>query len=193
MSLRISRLVAAAACLWLGVIPGQAREASGVIARFSGTWIGTGQLLFGQQSGLQFHCELEGEPTKTQLTFRMKGRCWMGGISAPVYGSVRYSAMTDRFHGEFMGGAQGSGVDVEGSEASDGIALTLTRPPARGRLTAQSVNADQMRIMMYFEDPQSNREIPVVAMGFTRKEASAMGLPDFLPDVATGSLPAEPE
>ena len=193
MSRTIKCLVAAAASLWLGAVPAKAGEAAGAMARFSGSWIGTGQLLFGEQSGLQFHCELDGEPTKTQLTFRMKGRCWLGGISAPVYGSVRYSAMTDRFHGEFMGGAKGDGVDVEGTEAADGIALTLTRAPARGRLTAQSVNADQMRVMMYFEDHANNREIPVVAMGFTRKGASAMGLPDFLPDVPTGSIaPRQP-
>ncbi len=190
MSRTIRCFVTVAACLWLGVVPATAGEPSEVMARFSGSWIGTGQLLLGEQSGLQFHCELDGEPTKTQLTFRMKGRCWLGGISAAVYGSVRYSAMTDRFHGEFMGGAKGDGVDVEGSETTDGIALTLTRAPARGRLTAHSVNADQMRIMMYFEDRANNREVPVAAMGFTRKEASAMGLPDFLPDVPTGSLPA---
>ena len=166
----------------------RANEAADFMQRFSGSWLGTGQLLFGSENGLQFHCELNGNPSRTQLTFAMKGRCWMGGISAPVHARLRYNAETKRFYGEFMDGADGNGVDMIGERDGEGFSLRLSRGVAQGRLAAETVNSDQMRVMMFYRDRANNRELPVVAMGFTRKEASAMGLPHFLPEVLTGSL-----
>ena len=172
----------------LAVAPAKAESTADFMARFSGAWLGTGQLLVGASSGLQFHCELNGKPSRTQLTFAMTGRCWMGGLSAPVHGSLRYNAETDRFYGEFMDGADGDGVDVVGARAEDDLALQLSRGSAQGRLMAEPVNPNQITVMMYLKDPASDRELAVAAMGFTRKEASAMGLPNYLPDVQTGSI-----
>ncbi len=158
------------------------------MARFSGEWLGSGQLLVGSENGLKFDCELDGDPSRTQLTFGMKGRCWMGALSAPVYATMRYNAETNRFYGEFMDGSRGSGLDIVGARAGDGFSLQLTRGPAQGRLTAETVNPDQMKIMIFLRDRVNNRELPVVAMGFTRKDAGAIGLPDYLPGAATGSV-----
>lgn len=177
-----------------GLAAGSVRAAEGTaefMARFAGGWLGSGQLLVGPSSGLEFHCELTGKPSRTQLTFAMTGKCWMGGLSAPVHGSLRYNAETDRFYGEFMDGADGNGVDVVGARANDDLSLQLSRESVQGRLAAEPVNANQITVTMFLKDPASERELPVVAMGFTRKEASAMGLPNYLPDVQTGSIPAK--
>ena len=161
--------------------PAQADDAADFMARFSGSWLGTGQLLFGSETGMTFSCELDGNPSKTQLTFGMKGRCWMGRLSAPVHARLRYNAETDQFYGEFMDGADGNGVDLMGAQAGDGFSLKLTRGSAQGRLVAETVTPDQMRITMYYRDRANNRELPVVAMGFTRRSSGA-ALPGIQPN-----------
>ena len=168
-------------------LPAEANEAADFMARFSGSWLGTGQLLLGADGGATFSCELNGTPSRTQLSFGMKGRCWMGRLSAPVHARLRYNAETNHFYGEFMDGADGNGVDLMGARAGEGFSLKLTRGSAQGRLAAQTLNPDQMTVTIYFRDRANNRELPVVAMGFTRKDSGA-ALPDYVPDVPTGSI-----
>ena len=70
--------------------------------------------------------------------------------------------------------------------------MQLTRGPTQGRLTAETVNPDQMTVMIFYKDRRRDRELPVVAMGFTRKDSAATTLPDYLPNPTTGSIvPAE--
>jgi hypothetical protein len=45
-----------------------------------------------------------------------------------------------------------------------------------------------MRVIIYYRDRARNRELPVVAMGFTRSQARDLGLPHYRPDLSTGSL-----
>jgi hypothetical protein len=167
--------------------PAFADDAADFMQRFSGEWLGTGKLLFGEESGLEFHCELKGDPSRTQLTFGMTGRCWMGNLSGAVNARLHYNSETNQFYGAFLDGAEGDGLDVVAARAGDGFSMRLIRGAAQGRLTAEAVNRDQLRVMMYYYDRANDRELPVVAMGFTRSEAGAMGLPDYMPEV-TGSI-----
>jgi hypothetical protein len=157
------------------------------MSRFSGAWLGTGELLLGSDSGMKFNCELNGNPSKSQLSFGMKGKCWMGALSAPVHARLRYNEDTNEFYGEFMGGADEDGADLMGARKGDGFSLKLSRGTAQGRLAAETVNADQMTITIFFRDRANNRELPVVAMGFTRKDTGAT-LPDYKSGVVTGSM-----
>jgi hypothetical protein len=168
--------------------PANAGDAEEFMQRFSGEWLGTGQILVGSENGLKFHCALNGDPSRTQLTFGMTGHCWMGMLSAPVYAQIRYNADTNRFYGAFMDGAEGDGVDVVGKRAGDGFSMQLVRGPTQGRLTAETVSPDQMTVMIFYKDRRRNRELPVVAMGFARKDSGATTLPDYLPNPTTGSV-----
>ena len=168
----------------------RASDAADFISNFSGEWLGSGQILFGSENGLEFHCALNGNPSRTQLTFGMRGRCWMGSLSAPVHAQLRFHAATDQFYGEFMDGADGDGVDVVGRRAGGGFSMQLSRGPIQGRLSAEAVNADQMVVMLYYHSRLQNRDVPVVAMGFTRKDAG-MTLPDYLPETLAGSVGAD--
>ncbi len=162
-------------------------HAEELIARFSGDWIGTGQLLFGPQYGQEFHCELNGKPSASQMRFDMRGRCWSGLLSAPVTAQLRYNAETRQYYGAFMDGAEGQGADIVGARDGEAISLKLMRGALQGRLVAETVNADQMKVMMFYRDVPNDRELPVVAMGFARKGATDK-LPDYLPDFVTGSI-----
>lgn len=44
-----------------------------------------------------------------------------------------------------------------------------------------------MKVTMFLRENATDREVPVAAMGFARKGA-AEALPDYLPDVVTGSV-----
>ena len=189
MSRFASLAVLAALCLG-PANAARAADPTAFMEKFSGAWLGTGQLLIGSDNGLQFHCELNGDPSRTRLTFGMTGRCWMGRLSAPVHAQLRFYAEGDRFYGEFMDGAKGDGVDVVGEGAGEGFAMQLSRGPVQGRLVADAVNADQLKVMLYYKSRAQSREIPVVAMGFTRKDAGAT-LPDYLPETVTGSITAD--
>ncbi len=181
-------LLAAALCVGMAPDPAEADDAADFMARFSGEWLGTGQLLVGSETGLTFHCELDGDPSRTQLTFGMTGRCWMGSLSAPVHARLRYNADTNRFYGRFMDGAEGDGLDIVAERAGEGFSMQLARGSAQGRLTAEAVNGDQLRIVIFYRDRARNRELPVVAMGFTRKDSGVAGLPDYLPRPPAGSV-----
>jgi hypothetical protein len=60
------------------------------------------------------------------------------------------------------------------------------RGSMQGRLTAEKVNGEQMKVMLFYRDPQSNREVPAAAMGFARPNANS--LPDYMPNIVTGSI-----
>ena len=168
---RVLAFALAAALSAATALPARADDAADFMQRFSGSWIGTGQLLVGPENGVEFICELNGDPSATQMSFGMTGRCRMGVFSAPVHARLRYNAETSRFYGQFMDGAEGSGLDIVGARAGQGFSLNLTRGPTQGRLQADTVSGDQMRVTIYVSDPNSDRELPVVAMGFTRKQA----------------------
>ena len=50
------------------------------MAQFSGEWRGSGKLLVGPETGLKFHCALDGDPSHTELTFNISGKCWAGKL-----------------------------------------------------------------------------------------------------------------
>jgi hypothetical protein len=183
---RVPSLFAAALAAWMAASPARADDATEIMARFSGEWLGTGQLLIGPQNGLQFHCALTGDP-HSRLGFGMTGRCWMGALSAPVYAALHYNAETDRFYGEFMDGADGDGVDIVAAPSGEGVSMRLTRGSAQGRVTTEAVNRDQFKATLFYRDRRHGRDVPVVAMGFSRKGTVAT-LPDFLPRGATGTM-----
>lgn len=179
LALALSAALAAVAA----ALPARADE---LMTRFSGDWVGTGQLLFGPQYGATFNCELKGNPSDSRVNFNLTGRCSMGGLSAPVAARLRYNTSTRQYYGEFLDGADGQGADIVGARAGDAISLRLMRGRLQGRLTAETVNSDQMKVMLFYRDIENNRELPVVAMGFARRGTG--NLPDYLPGFVTGSI-----
>jgi hypothetical protein len=170
------RVLALSAALALTGYPAFAGDAGDFMQRFSGDWIGTGQLLFGAEPRLEFACDLKGDPSESKLNFDMTGQCRMGAMAAPVYAKIRYNSDTQRYYGQFMDGAAGNGVDLVGAQAGDGFSLKLVHGATQGRLSAEKMGDDQMKVIIYYVDPTTRTETPVVAMGFTRK------------DVITGSI-----
>jgi hypothetical protein len=162
--------VCLSAVLAMATLPARADDTGVFMKRFSGAWIGSGHLLVGTETGLDFACNLSGDPDATKLTFEMSGTCRMGTLSAPINAKLRYNADTRQFYGDFMGGAQGDGVDLVGARAGEGFSLKLVRGATQGRLSAQTLGKSQMKVIIYLKDPNSTNEMPVVAMGFTRRE-----------------------
>ena len=150
-------------------LPARAENAIEFMQRFSGKWIGTGQLLFVTTGTSEFACELNGDPSEKQLTFGMSGTCRMGSFAAPVRAQLRYNSDTREFYGQFMDGAEGSGVDLVGARTGRNLSLKLVRGSTQGRLTAETLGRDQMKVVMYYKT-SSGDEVPVVSMGVTRKE-----------------------
>jgi hypothetical protein len=170
LMLRIRSLAAAALLALALSSPASAEDEAAFMNRFSGAWVGSGKLLLAADNGLEFACELNGDPSATELTFGMTGRCWMGRLSAAVSARLRYNADTGEYYGQFLDGAEGNGLDIIGSRAGDGFSLKLVRGATQGRLAAEAVAGDQMRVVIYYRDVSSDRELPVVAMSFVRKE-----------------------
>lgn len=172
-----SSSLALAGLLALLAGPAAADDAAEFMDRFAGKWLGTGSLLFGPESGLEFSCELEGKPSRTQLTFGMKGRCWMGIISGPVFARLRYNADTNRFYGQFLDGAEGDGLDIVGMKKGEGFSLDLVRGQAQGNLQAEAIGTHQMKVLITYRDRANDRYLPIAAMGFTRMNAASLNAP----------------
>jgi hypothetical protein len=163
--------LALGAALAVSTLPARADDGTAeFMKRFSGAWIGSGHFLVGTDTGLEFACTLDGDPDGAKLTFDMRGTCRMGTLSAPINAKLRYNADTRQFYGDFMGGAEGDGVDLIGARAGQGFSLKLVRGSTQGRLAASTVGKNEMKVTIYLKDPKSTAEMPVVAMGFTRKE-----------------------
>ncbi|HSG96281.1 MAG TPA: hypothetical protein VLA28_12230 [Afifellaceae bacterium] len=160
-------------------------DAAMFMERFSGEWRGTGKLLVGPETGLKFHCALDGDPSRTELTFGMTGKCWAGRLSGRVYARLRYNGDTNRFYGDFLDGAEANGVDVIGERRGDGFSLLLSRGMAHGELIAKPAGRNKMTVTILLSDKTRTRSLPVAAMGFARK--GEKHLPAYDP-VVTGSL-----
>jgi hypothetical protein len=160
-------------------------DAAIFMQQFSGEWRGTGKLLVGPETGLKFHCALDGDPSRTELTFNMNGKCWAGRLSAQVHAQLHFNAETNRFYGDFLGGAEAKGVDVIGEREGKGFSLVLSRGMAQGELIAKPAGQNKMTITILLKDSTRTRSMPVAAMGFARK--GEKHLPIYDPMV-TGSL-----
>lgn len=160
-------------------------DAAIFMQRFSGEWRGTGKLLVGPETGLKFHCALDGDPSHTELTFGMSGKCWAGRLSAQVHARLHFNAETNRFYGDFLNGAERNGVDVIGERKGKGFSLLLSRGMAQGELIAEPAGRNKMTITILLKDSTRTRSMPVAAMGFARKGETH--LPVYDP-VVTGSL-----
>lgn len=160
-------------------------DAATFMERFSGEWRGTGKLLIGPETGLKFNCALDGNPSRTELTFDMSGKCWAGRLSAQVYAKLHYNAETNRFYGDFLDGAKGKGVDVIGERKDYGFSLLLSRGMTQGELIAKPAGNNKMTITIFLSDSARTRSMAVAAMGFARK--GEKHLPIYDP-VVTGSL-----
>jgi hypothetical protein len=111
----------------------------------------------------------------------------MGALSAPVSAKLRYNTDTREYYGEFMDGADGMGADIVGARAGQALSLRLMRGNMQGRLTAAKVGDEQMKVMLYYRDPQTSRETLAAAMGFARPDANS--LPNYMPSFSTtGSI-----
>ncbi len=160
-------------------------DAARFIERFSGEWRGSGKLLIGPDTGMKFHCALNGDPSRSQMTFGMKGKCWAGRLSAPVFARLRYNHDNNKFYGDFMDGAEGDGVDIVAESAGQGFSMWLSRDQLQGELVASPAGDSKMTILISLIDHKNDRKIPVAAMGFARKGADSLPLYD---PVVTGSL-----
>ncbi len=153
--------------------------------QFSGEWRGSGRLLVGPETGLKFYCALDGNPSRTELTFGLNGKCWVGKLSARIYARLHFNAETNRFYGDFLDGAEGNGVDVIGKRKGNGFSLLLSRGMAQGELIAKPAGRNKMTVTILLTDRARKRSLPVAAMGFARKGEKY--LPAYDPMV-TGSL-----
>lgn len=169
--------LALAGLLAVFAAPASADDAAEFMERFAGKWLGTGSLLFGPENGLEFTCELEGKPSRSQLTFGMKGRCWMGIISGPVFARLHYNSDQNRFYGQFLDGAEGDGLDIVGTKKGEGFSLDLVRGQAQGNLHAEAIGEHQMKVLITYRDRANDRYLPIAAMGFTRMNAASLEQP----------------
>lgn len=160
-------------------------DAAEFMELFSGKWRGAGRLLVGPESGLKFYCSLDGNPSRTELTFGLDGKCWVGKLSARIYARLHYNAETNRFYGDFLDGAEGNGVDVIGERRGKGFSLLLSRGMAQGELIAKPAGRNKMTVTILLTDRARKRSFPVATMGFARNGEKY--LPAYDP-VVTGSL-----
>jgi hypothetical protein len=167
---RVPAFALSAALALAAAIPSGASAAEDFMQRFSGAWIGSGQVLFGAEPRPEFACALSGDPDASKLIFGMTGKCWMGALSAPIHAELRYHSDTQRYYGEFMDGADGSGADIVGNRDGEAISLKLMRGELQGRLAAETVGSNQLKVVIYYRDPSTKSETPVIAMGLTRRE-----------------------
>jgi hypothetical protein len=168
-----------------GAAAAEENDAAIFMERFSGEWRGTGRLLVGPENGLKFHCALDGDPSRTELTFGLSGKCWAGRLTGRVYARLHYNAETNRFYGDFLDGAEGNGVDVIGERKGNGFSLLLSRGMAQGELIAKPAGRNKMTVTILLSDSTRKLSLPVAAMGFARK--GEKHLPIYDP-VVTGSL-----
>ena len=100
----------------------------------------------------------------------MTGTCRMGSLAAPVNAQLRYNADTNEFYGQFMDGAEGIGVDIVGDARRQGLFAEARARRDAGAADRRDRRQERDEGRDVSTRPKSGDEMPVVSMGFTRKE-----------------------
>lgn len=143
------------------------------LAKFKGTWSGTGRVLAGPDRGTDFKCALRGKPSRTGVKISMDGKCSIGRLSARMGASIKYSSGVQKYIGRFMGGAKGNGMDIYGDRRGNTLKLKLSRGRTQGSMDLLLQKKDLMRVIISVTDSERGRTIPVIAMDLNKTRSAA--------------------
>lgn len=143
------------------------------LAKFKGSWSGTGRVLAGPDRGTDFRCALRGKPSRTGVKISMDGKCSIGRLSARMGASIKYSAGVQKYIGRFLGGAKGNGMDIYGDRRGNSLKLRLSRGTTQGSMDLLLQKKDLMRVIISVTDSERGRTIPVIAMDLNKTRSAA--------------------
>jgi hypothetical protein len=165
-------LAVLAAAAFLPAVPAQA--ASGRDQRFfqsvEGQWSGPGEVVAGKYKGTRFTCNFTGTTPSGRAGMTLDGTCRVGVFTQKM--SARVVEDGRNYHGTFLDGAKGKGLDVVGGTVEGRrVVFSLVRNALRGTMLARLPDDNTMNVTISVRVNDSL--VPVIGVSLKREGGPA--------------------
>jgi len=133
----------------------------------AGRWQGSGKIIEGKLKGKRFRCTLDGVPaTAPEEGFRLEGSCRSGLLSHKV--TAAFLRDGDGYHGHFLDGEDGEGLDVTGGIVKNRTAIIdVKREKVTGAVVTNLMSDDDLNITVMIRG--HTKFVPVIGLSMKRQ------------------------
>ncbi|MBN9242701.1 MAG: hypothetical protein J0I98_07900 [Mesorhizobium sp.] len=138
-----------------------------------GKWVGPGEIVAGKYKGTKFTCNFTGTTPDGKVGMSLDGGCRVGVFTQPMSASVERKGRS--YRGSFMGGSQGSGLDIISGNVVDGrkVVFAINRKQLNGVMQARVPDDNSMIVTVSVR--VDKQMVPVIGMNLKRVDASDVG------------------
>jgi hypothetical protein len=139
-----------------------------------GKWVGPGEIVAGKYKGTKFTCSFTGSTPDGKLGMSLDGGCRVGMFTQQMSATVENRGRQG-YKGSFMGGAQGSGLDIIGGNVVNAhkVVFTINRNQLRGVMQALVPDDNSMTVTVAVR--VNEQLVPVIGMNLKRIDAVEVG------------------
>ena len=130
-----------------------------------GKWAGKGEVIAGKYKNTKFICNINGKTPET-IGMDIDGDCRIGFISQKISAFVEKNH--NLYRGEFLGGAEGNGLDIIGGVLKDEkFTAYLVRDNLGGTIEINGQKKDNMKIDIAIE--YQEQLYPIIVLNMVRE------------------------
>jgi hypothetical protein len=139
-----------------------------------GEWAGGGEVIAGKYKGTKFNCTFSGSAPGRKIGMVMDGGCRVGPFMQKMTASIE-SRKGRGYHGTFLDGAAGKGLDITGGNVVDGekVVLAINRKQLTGIMQARMAGRDTMNVTVSVH--VAKQLVPVIGLSLKRVDGTAVG------------------
>ncbi len=139
-----------------------------------GQWSGPGEIVAGKYKGTKFTCNFTGSTPDSKVGMVLDGGCRVGMFTQKMAAKVEKSGRAG-YKGSFMGGSEGSGLDIVSGNVVDGskVVFAINRKQLNGVMQARLPDDGSMVVTVSVR--VEKQMIPVIGMNLKRLDSTAVG------------------
>ncbi len=138
-----------------------------------GEWTGPGEIVAGKYKGTKFVCNFTGATPDGKVGMSLDGGCRVGLFTQHMTASVE-RARRGGYHGTFLDGAGGQGLDVvAGRVSANRVVFSLNRKKLNGAMLARLADQDTMNITISVR--VEDQMVPVIGVSLKRVDSHQVG------------------
>jgi hypothetical protein len=139
-----------------------------------GKWSGPGEIVAGTYKGTKFVCNFTGSTPSGKVGMTLDGGCRVGVFTQSMSATVERKGRRG-YTGSFMGGSEGSGLDIVSGNVVDGrkVVFAINRKQLNGVMQARVPNDNSMIVTVSVR--VAEQMVPVIGMNLKRVDGVQIG------------------
>ncbi|RAZ89754.1 hypothetical protein DPM33_16325 [Mesorhizobium hawassense] len=139
-----------------------------------GRWVGPGEIIAGKYKNTKFTCDFIGSTPDGKVGMTLDGGCRVGVFTQKMSATVERKGR-DGYHGSFMGGSTGNGMDIVGGNVVDPqkVVFTINRKQLNGVMQARVPDDNSMTVTVAVR--VNDQLVPVIGMSLKRVDSVEVG------------------